>query len=94
MSERVPYREAFPVGSRVRVADRAFLDEFKTSWKYHHSLLPEQLEYADRVSSVERVGFYHGGDPVYSLAGIPGSWLEPCLREPGAEGTEGSTPLQ
>jgi hypothetical protein len=74
------YKAAFPKGSTVRVADRASLDEFKREWKYHHKLLPEQLEYADRVTTVEDVGFYHGGDPLYKLEGVPGLWHEQCLR--------------
>ena len=49
------------------------------SWRYHHKLQPEQLAYAERGTTVEEVGFYHGGDPVYKLAGIPGLWLEQCL---------------
>lgn len=80
-SEPVPYKEAFPVGTKVRVADRAFLEEFSQAWRYHHKLQPEQLSYADRVTVVEKVGFYHGGDPVYTLADIPGLWLEQCLRQ-------------
>ncbi len=79
-SEPVPYKEAFPAGTRVRIADRAFLEDFKQTWKYHHKLQPEQLPYADRTTVVEKVGFYHGGDPIYTLAGIPGLWLEQCLR--------------
>jgi hypothetical protein len=74
------YKEAFPAGSSVRIADRAFLEIFKNEWKYHHKLQPEQLQYADRIAVVKGVGFYHGGDPVYQLVGVPGLWLEPCLR--------------
>jgi hypothetical protein len=80
VSDPTPYKETFPVGTLVRVADRAALDRFMTSWLYHHRLQPEQLAYADRVTTVEEVGFYHGGDPVYTLAGLPGLWLEQCLR--------------
>jgi hypothetical protein len=94
MTEPVPYKEAFPVGTRVQVADRAFLDTFKATWKYHHKLEAEQLPYAGRLSTVESVGFYHGGDPVYVLGGIPGVWLEQCLRsseeDTGTEGEKGS----
>jgi len=61
------------------VADRG-LDEFKATWQYHHKLRPEQLPFADAVAAVAEVGFYHGGDPVYRLAGVPGLWLEQCLR--------------
>jgi len=80
MTEPIPYKEAFPVGTEVRIANRTSLDEFKATWQYHHKLRPEQLAYADRQTTVAEVGFYHGGDPVYTLAGVPGLWLEQCLR--------------
>lgn len=74
-----PYNEDFPVGSRVRVADALQLQELQKTWKYHHKLRPEQLEYAGKTADVERVSFYHGGDVLYDLAGIPGIWHECCL---------------
>ena len=80
LKEPIPYKETFPKGTRVRVADRTFLERFMNEWKYHHKLQQEQLAYADREARVESVGFYHGGDPVYKLEGIPGIWLEQCLR--------------
>jgi hypothetical protein len=80
----VPYKEAFPAGTSIRVADRPFLELFIKEWKYHHKLTPDQLAYADQKTIVTTVGFYHGGDPVYALDGIPGIWLESCLRK--AEG--------
>jgi hypothetical protein len=80
MSERIPYKEAFPVGTRVRIANPEFLEDFRRSWRYDHKLQEEQLAYADQVTTVRAVGFYHGGDPVYQLADVPGSWLEQCLR--------------
>jgi hypothetical protein len=80
VNEKFLYHEGFPVGSRVRIADRASLDEFLTSWRYHHKLQPEQLSFADQVATVEEVGFYHGGDPVYRLMGVPGFRLEQCLQ--------------
>src|ERR1022692_5139222 len=76
-----PYKEAFPAGKIVRVGNRASLIEFKETWKYHHKLQPEQLDYADRVTTVRKVGFYHGGDPVYELSDVPGEWLEACLSK-------------
>jgi hypothetical protein len=83
MSTNVPYyNERFPKGRKARIADRAILEEFIATWKFHHKLQPEQLEYADRVATVVDVGFYHGGDPVYKLEGIPGLWLDQCLVEP------------
>jgi hypothetical protein len=80
VNDPVPYKEAFPIGVSVRVANRASLESFMIAWHYHHELQPEQLIYAGQVTTVEMVGFYHGGDPVYKLAGIPGIWLEPCLE--------------
>jgi hypothetical protein len=80
MTEPAPYNEAFPVGTEVRVANRSFLEDFMATWKYHHRLVPDQLLYADREATVKEVGFYHGGDPVYALDGVPGLWLEQCLR--------------
>jgi len=80
MKEPAPYKEAFPTGTEVRIADLAFLKEFLATWKYHHKLGSEQLAYASTVSKVKGVSFYHGGDPVYELTDIPGLWLEQCLR--------------
>jgi len=80
MSEKVPYyNERFPKGSKARIADRVTLEAFMANWKYHHKLQPEQLGYADMIATVQDVGFYHGGDPVYKLEGIPGLWLDQCL---------------
>jgi hypothetical protein len=74
------YKAAFPEGSKVRVADRVFLERFMSEWKYHHKLQPEQLAHADEVAVVEKIGFYHGGDVLYNLKGVPGIWHEECLR--------------
>lgn len=75
-----PYKATFPEGSKVRIADRVFLDDFYATWKYHHKLLRDQLIYADRVGIVQGVAFYHGGDALYTLQGISGLWHEECLR--------------
>jgi RHS repeat-associated protein len=80
------YKEDFPVGSRVRIADATQLQEFRRTWQYHHKLRSEQLAYAGRIVEVEKVSFYHGGDVLYELRGIPGIWHEQCLR-PAAQGT-------
>src|ERR1700719_1151498 len=48
-----PYNEAFPAGSRVRIADRDFLEMFKEEWKHHHKLQPEQLTYSDQEAIVK-----------------------------------------
>jgi hypothetical protein len=53
MSENIPYRGAFPVGTEVRVADLSFLEAFKTTWKFHHKLQGEQLAYAGRTAKAD-----------------------------------------
>ena len=75
-----PYQEAFPVGKRTRVADREFLEHFMATWPYHNKITPDQLDYSSTETIVESVGFCHGGDPVYVPKGVPGHWLEQCLR--------------
>ena len=74
-----PYQEKFAIGTTVQVADRASLEEFKRRWKYHHPLEPFQIDCAGSVAKVKDVGFYHGGDVLYTLEGVPGTWHEECL---------------
>ena len=78
------YKEKFPVGSKVRVGTLCLLQEFQRTWKFHDKLHTEQLDYAGRVTQVAKVGFYHGGDVLYELVGVPGVWHEQCL-EPSAD---------
>ena len=75
-----PYKEEFPRDSAVQIADRAFLENFLKTWKLHHKLEPQQLNYANKSAKVKSVGFYHGGDELYELKGVPGMWHEQCLR--------------
>jgi hypothetical protein len=75
-----PYKESFQIGTEVQIVPRDILVEFSHTWKYHHPLQMEQLEYAGKSSRVKTVGFYHGGDVIYSLEDIPGIWHEICLR--------------
>lgn len=75
----MPYKESFPVGTWVRIAEREVLDAFLKAWKSHNPLKSEQLTFAGKVAEVENVGFYHGGDALYMLKGIPGIWHEQCL---------------
>ena len=77
-----PYNEQFPVGTRVQIASQERLDEFKRSWRYHHPVTLEQLGFAGRPAIVRNVAFYHGGDVLYELEGIPGTWHEQCLVSP------------
>ncbi|HKS81930.1 MAG TPA: hypothetical protein VJR23_10540 [Candidatus Acidoferrales bacterium] len=69
----------FEVGAEVRIADRPFLEEFLEAGQYHHDLEPEQVEFAGRTAKVKAVEFFHGGDEIYTLEGIPGVWHEECL---------------
>jgi hypothetical protein len=75
-----PYKADFPKGTKVQIADRVFLEHFRQTWKYHHKLAPEQLGFADQIADVKSVGFYHGGDELYELEGVPGMWHEACLK--------------
>ena len=74
------YTEKFPVGTEVMIEDREFLTEFMKSWKWHHPLESAQLAHAGIAALVKDVGFYHGGDVLYHLQGVPGIWHEQCLR--------------
>lgn len=74
-----PYQPDFPVGTYVRIADVELLRAFQCGWRYHNPLTAEQLPYAGRTVMVESVGFYHGGDELYRLVGIPGVWHASCL---------------
>jgi hypothetical protein len=69
----------FEVGAEVRVADRAFLEKILEAGQYHNELEPEQLAFAGAVARVKSVEFFHGGDEIYMLEGIPGVWHEECL---------------
>jgi hypothetical protein len=61
------------------MADPEILQAFQRIWKFHHELSLDQLRYAGQIAEVEKVGFYHGGDVLYELRGIPGIWHEQCL---------------
>ena len=69
----------FEVGSEVRIADKDFLESFLEAGQYHNELEPEQIEFAGRTAKVKEVSFFHGGDEIYTLQGIPGVWHEECL---------------
>jgi len=83
------YNPDFPKGSKVRIASRAFLEDFARPWQCHHPLHQEQLEFGEVEAVVEEVSFYHGGDELYRLSGVPGIWHEPCLRQAGTAITAG-----
>jgi len=75
-----PYNEEYSVGTFVQIANLSELEDFERSWKYHNALERYQLEFAEHVAEVSRVSFYHGGDVLYELLGVPGIWHEECLR--------------
>ncbi len=74
-----PAYAEFPIESIVRIASRAVLDNFLRAPTDQHRLYPVQLQYADAVSEVEMIVYFHGGNEAYCLRGIPGMWLERCL---------------
>ena len=81
-----PYSERYPVGSPVKIAPLEELEEFMRTYKHHHTLVLEQLRYAGMLTIVRSVGYYHGGDVIYTLEGTERfTWLEPCLRDAHAE---------
>jgi len=75
-----PYEERYSAGSLVRVAPISELERFKQAWHHHHPLDDSQLRFADAVARVKDVSFYHGGDTLYVLEDVPGTWHEQCLR--------------
>ena len=75
-----PYNADFPAGTRVRVVPREKLVRFMATWMYHHTLEWEQLDFAGQVATVKSVGYYHGGDELYWLKEVPGTWHEVCLE--------------
>jgi len=76
-----PYQEKFPVGSDIRIAPLEELEKFKREWKFHDPLQAVQLAFSDKVCRAEKIGFYHGGDVLYWLLDVPGTWHEQCLRQ-------------
>ena len=80
-----PYTNRFQVGDSVRIKTREMLEAFQEEWQYHHPLEAEQLEHADEITVVSTVGFYHGGDVIYTLETAPGVWHEVCLTPSGSD---------
>jgi RNAse (barnase) inhibitor barstar len=83
-----PYRAQFAKGSRVFIQTPTALGRFRETWTLHHPLTAEMLPFAGQPAIVETIGFYHGGDVLYTLSGIPGTWHEACLCVPGSEATQ------
>jgi len=73
----------WPAGSRVRIANSTGLEKFAREWRYHDKLQPQQLAHAGQEARVKSVGYYHGGEPLYVLEGLPALvWHECCLEDP------------
>jgi hypothetical protein len=70
----------FAVGTLVRVEERETLDRFLSTPTQHSSLTHDQLEYAGCKAVISEIAFDPGGEPLYSLENIPGTWYEACLR--------------
>ena len=79
-TRRFLYREKYPVGSLVRIGKREALEEFRRSWKLYNKLMPDQLDYGGKTGKIKSVGFYHGGDVLYEIEGVPGIWHECCVE--------------
>jgi hypothetical protein len=75
-----PYSADYPVGSKVRIKSISMLQEFQRVWKLHNPLKEEQLQYAGCLCEVSKVGYYHGGDELYTLKDIPGLWHCCCIE--------------
>ena len=75
-----PYNAEYRPGSSVRVVERPLLEQFQREWRRHNPLLDAQLEFGGRIATVREVWYYHGGDELYQLEGLPGVWHEECLR--------------
>jgi hypothetical protein len=74
------YQEQFKEGERVLIAPLSELARFRREWRWHHPLHPKQLQHAGRPATVRSIGFYHGGDVLYWLDEIDGTWHEACLK--------------
>jgi hypothetical protein len=75
------YQVDFPVGTKVRIKPREYLEEFRRTWKFHHPLDDSQLAYGGQSATVLSISSYHGGDELYYLENVPGIWNEPCLED-------------
>lgn len=56
------------------------MEEFHSTWQFHNKLAPEQFDCAGQIAVIKSIGFYHGGDVLYWLMDLPGTWHEECLE--------------
>ena len=64
----------------MRIQNKETLERFMAEWKLHNPLTADQLAFVGKTATVGEVGFYHGGDVLYQLKGVPGVWHEQCLE--------------
>ncbi len=75
------YKAEYPAGTMVRIAPVETLLQFaRPQWMFHHPVEELLLSFSGKQAMVLKVGFYHGGDELYELDGIPGIWHEKCLE--------------
>jgi hypothetical protein len=74
------YEAAYAEGVSVVVLSRQELGVFRDTWRFHHKVEAEQLSFAGSVARVKSIAYYHGGNVLYELEGVPGIWHEQCLR--------------
>jgi hypothetical protein len=72
------YRANHAVGARVRIAPLERLSSFRREggWRFHHPVQDDQLPFAGLLDTVKDIGYYHGGDVLYTLEHAPGIWHE------------------
>jgi hypothetical protein len=76
-----PYQPRFPPGVQVRVVDEPTLSRFKAEWHWNYPLQEQQLRFAGLRTKVAKVGYYHGGDALYTLDDTGDYvWHEACLQ--------------
>ena len=80
-TQGMEYQERFPAGTRVQIVSREELEQFQREWRLHNPLVTDRLAFGAREAVVAEVGFYHGGEPLYVLADVPGIWHERCLMD-------------
>lgn len=71
--------DKFPEGSKVKIADKKTLEDFRKKWVFHHKLDDEQLKFAGKTGKIVKRTTFRNGDILVELEGIPGTWHEKCF---------------
>jgi hypothetical protein len=76
------YFPVFVAGERVRIKSASTLRDYMLpNWPWHHPITQDQLGFAGTEANVIQVEYYHGGDILLRLAGVPGAWHEECVED-------------